>query len=62
VMGDTTLVKRLHLNQTACKRQVDYLLRHSSSLTPSPATVVLVLNSFEYPTIFSTKKGGVISR
>jgi hypothetical protein len=46
VMGDTMLVKRLHLNQTACKRQVDYLLRHSSSLTPSPATVVLVLNSF----------------
>jgi hypothetical protein len=63
VISDTTLVKRLHVNQSAYKKQVDYLLKHSSSLTPSPIIVVLVLNNLnEYPTIFSIKKGRVISR
>jgi hypothetical protein len=48
-------VKRFHLNQSAYKKQVDYLLRHSSSLTSSPAIAILVLNNLnEYPRIFST--------
>lgn len=63
VIGDTALVKMFHLNQNAYKRQVDYLLKHFSSFTPSPAIVVLVLNNLnEYPIIFSNKKGRVISR
>jgi hypothetical protein len=45
VIGDTTLVKRLHVNQSAYKKQVNYLLKHSSFLTPSPIIVVLVLTT-----------------